>query len=1408
VRDRWSHRAIPLSLAAGCYILALLQRPGLATSDTKIDLHVDPGGFLGRVADVWSNSAGLGHVQGGQYGGYLWPMGPFFAALHSLGLSPWLIQRLWLGTLMALAAWGAVRLLDALRSPRRGVAHVVAGVLYALNPYVVVFSSRTTFTLIGYAALPWLLLVVQRGLRDPRRLGWAAAFALIVVSTGGGVNAAVTAWLLVGPLLLLLYEPLLGGVTWRAAGAFAWRAAAATALASVWWVAPVLVQTRYGLNFLSFTEQVGSIWNTTSITESLRLMGYWPSYLGVGYGDVLRPYFGSSPALLFDPPVVVATLLVPGLAMAGFVWTRRWRYGPFFLSLGLVGALIMSVGYPNGTPLRKGATFVYNHVQAVDFLRTTYKAGPLVAVAVACLAGAAAGELWRRLPRPRWRMAAALGGAALVALACLPMLEGRTVELTWKSIPAAWRQAARGLDRQLPPNSRALVLPGQPFAFYRWGGTVDPILPALTRRPVAVRNVPPYDDIHAVDMLWTTDNLVQQQRLLPGELPPLLDLMSARAVVTGSDDESGRSGALAPADAALELAAQPGMARPARSYGPWRRFGSWPSLTLPQVRRYDVAATRPIVRLEPLSHATVVDGSASGVANLGSLGGLPPGSPLLYAGDLSAGELRAQARTGGQVAITDSNRRRTFLASRPRASVGWTLPASVPFSQDAAVLNPFPDRGSAAQTVAEYAGARYVDAPYSPQIAQFPEHRPYAAFDGDPRTSWLPDPTLDEGRHWVELGLTARRDVPYVDLLPDDSNPSATVTRVSVAGREFAVHPGWNRLRVAAHGVDVVRVAITGGRTSGGGAGGAGGLSEVRVPGVRVTETLRPPLLAERALRGVALSRTSLAYVFERTTADEPFRRASLSAPAPRSGNRVEAEAALERAAQDPETGIDRVFTPPAARSWSADGWATVTPSAPDSAIDALAGIRTGGARFWSSGRFDGRPGYRASAAFDGMAARPWVAPWRAGRTAWIAWSAPRQIALRRLVLQRGPPPARAPARVSLSYPGGRVGPLTVGPGGVVALPHAVRARQFRIDVVAAAPGSAPAVGIGEIRAAGLPRAGAAPPAATLRAPCGVLAAAVDGQSVRLRPSATVGELDSGRPLRVSSCGPPVRLPARRVALHTLPGVLRPYVLRLGSAAPSPSLRAASSPGRVLSPGRQGRGTYDGVRIQPRGPARLVLGESYNRGWEATCDGRSLGRPEVVDGFANGWRVGPGCRDVSFRFAPQDAVDAGYWIGGAACALLAALLLLRRPWRRSPAQPPAELPVDDRPAPWTPRAAALAGLGAGALLGFVFAVRAGVAIAPAVALILWRGWSPRWLILTAGALLVVVVPALYLIFPGTDRGGYDTDYAAEHLGAHWVAVAALVLLLVALARILSTAIRRSGGPAAGPVDERAGPARA
>jgi hypothetical protein len=91
---------------------------------------------------------------------------------------------------------------------------------------------------------------------------------------------------------------------------------------------------------------------------------------------------------------------------------------------------------------------------------------------------------------------------------------------------------------------------------------------------------------------------------------------------------------------------------------------------------------------------------------------------------------------------------------------------------------------------------------------------------------------------------------------------------------------------------------------------------------------------------------------------------------------------------------------------------------------------------------------------------------------------------------------------------------------------------------------------------------------------------------------------------------------------------------------------------------------------------------------------------------------------------------------------------------------------------------------AGVVLGFVFSIRSGVVIAPVVAVIAWRGIGARSLTLVAGALLLIAVPAIYMFDLPPNQGGFDYTYAIDLIAAHWVAVAAIVLLTVALARSL------------------------
>ena len=1404
-------RSIPLGLALLALALGLAQRPGTVVADTKIDLYVDPARFLGRVLSVWSPTSDLGHVFGAQYSGYAFPMAPFFALGSALGLPVWLVHRLWLGVVLALAAYGIVRLLDALGpdGPRRGVLHAAAGALYIVNPYVTVDANRTSIALLSYAALPWLLLCVHRGLRAPRGWWWPAAFALVLTSTGGGVNAATTAWVLLGPALLIVYERAWGGVPGGALRPWLLRMAAVNAVAQAWWVIPVLVQAKGAPSFLPFSEQPGTIWSTTSLSESLRLMGFWTSYVGVGYGGLLRPFSTQGDAMLFLAPVVLAGLLVPALALASFGWTRRWRYAPFFLLLTLVGLAVMAAGFPDGTPLRRGVTFAYYRVESIQFLRTTYKAGALPALGIACLGGAGLAALWARIgagvrARPAaWRAAAVAGAAGLAALAAWPLVSGRAPEgqLAF-SVPPYWRAVARDLDRR-GDDTRALVEPGQRFAYYRWGGTIDAILPALTKHPVATRWIVPFADLRSADLQWTVDDLIGQERLHPGQLAPLLDLMGVGDLVVAADGDRSRSGEAPAGDVARVLASGPGGA----AYGPTVRATPdagtiAPAPRVPAVRRIPVR-TGGLVRLLPRSPLTVVDGGAGGLAGLAAYGALDADRPIAYAPDLGpAAALRAAARDGASFVIADQDRRRAFASSHPHGGRGPVLTADRGPGVDGAMLDPF-GANEAAETVAVVGGVRAVTADASPQTTQFPERRPAAALDGDPSTAWLADRALVPSRHALTVTFTGRRDVPYVDLVPY-SDSRAVVHEVEIGGRRFAVHRGWNRLPVRLRDTPSITVRLSGVRGPRRASEGAGGIRELRVPGLRVTEALRPPTVIESALRGADLSANPLTYLFERDTADVPDRRAR------HVGERGAGEL---RDAQDPERRLRRVFAPPAARGYTVDGWASVDPRTPDATLDTMMGAR-GTATAGSSARFENAPRYRGSGAFDGTPARAWIGQWIAGRPAWLSWRTRARTTVRGLVLV---PPAvrvRRPTRVRLMVDGRAGPPLAVGAGGAVALPAPVRGRAFRLDVLAARfPTGTPArvrqrraVGIGEVRDAGVaplrvPRGG------TVDLPCGAAAVALNGRRVALGGRVARDAFDAGRPLRVRACATgPVAVPAGRAKLDGLGAPLRADGVRLRSPAPAPAAAPAWS-GRVVDPGRAGDAGRDGVRVTATGPSWLVLGQSYDAGWRARCDGRDLGGPRPMQGFANAWPVAATCRDVSFAYGPQRAATIGYVVSALGCLGLLVLLLAGRR-RLAATAAPAPLPAaPDRPRRLEPRRAVLAAVVAAAVLGFCFGLRAGVVLGPLLGVVLWRGVPDRVLVRAAGALLAIGVPVAYvlaaLLGDRGNPGGYDTSYATDRIAGHWLALAALTALGVVLWRTLACV--RAGRPRP-PAD--AGPAAA
>jgi arabinofuranan 3-O-arabinosyltransferase len=1372
-------RVIPVALALGAMALAFAQRPGKTVLDTRIELSADPGLFLHRVAAVWSSTGDLGHVQSGQFVGYLFPMAPWFAFAHWIGLPTWVSQRLWLGALIALASWGVVRLMDDLYSRRRGVAHLTAGVLYAANPYVAVWTTRGSVALLAYAAVPWLLLAAHRGMLQPRSWRWPAVIGLQLAASGAGVNAGVVVWILPAPIALMLYEAAVAGRGWPALRSFGWRAAVCAVVGSAWWAVPLLIQSRYGTDFLSFTELPSSVWATPSLSESLRLLGYWPLYLGLGG----TPVVGLASPYLFSAPVIVATLLVPLLSVGGMRWTRRWAYAPFFALLAVGALFAMSAGFPAGTPLRDGLTSAYYALEPLRFLRTAYKAAPLVAIALACLAGPALQALVGKVTAAglgrRWRLAAtgalALAAAAVAVLYGLPLFEGRAIDRpqAYGQIPAAWRAAIAGAQRTTPGDRRIMLAPGALFGFYRWGNTVSSVGPALSKRPLIVRELVPYANQRAAGLQATVDDLVQQGRLVPGQFAPLLQLMAVGSVVVNADGLPLQSGSLDPARVDETLRRQPGFARPQAQYGPVARYPAAADRAnaaerLPELRTYRVPGPVPgIVRVAPVDGATVLDGGAEGIAELAAVGGLNPERALFYAGDLDRPALAQQVRGGARLVFTDSNRRRVLEADLLRANQGPTLDAHDPLPREWPTLGLFGNRGSASETIARYRGLSYARSPVDRGFPLRPEHRAFAALDGRLGTSWLGTTVTSPSRRYLELGFDGARTIPTLGLYPAGGPGVVAVSANGGAERRFLVQRGWNALPLGATGVRTLRVRLAG-------SGGPAGIAELRFPGSRVTETLRLPTTLAAQARGLDLAHSGMAVVLQRTTADFPYDRPAV--------------------ARDAEQAIDRIVTLPAARRFGVGGWASASPAASDAALDRLAGFAAGWS-FSSSGRLHGLPSRRASSAFDGRSSTPWVAPLAPHGRPWIAVHAPRPFTVRRLTLTPGPRAYAAPARVRLVASGGAGQDVGVRPGGIVYLPRAIRTSELRVFVLATRPprggGAVPsAVAVGEVAVPGLHPPPA--PRGSFASDCGALTVRAGGSVATARVTGTVAALDAGHPLRLAGCGPRARLALPAGASHVVAGpgsTVRADDLELDAAAPAP-LPPPAAPGAVVRAETEGDGTRDHVGLHLDRPAWLVYGESYSRGWQAWCmtaagEERSLGTPLPIDGFANGWRVRSDCRQARFAFAPQRLADAGYLFSAVACAaLLLALLVpaLRR--RRAggpvpnqaldadavPAAPDAD-PVHRLP----PLAALAAGAASGALTWLSFGPRAGVLVGLGAFVLLAVGVSLRRLIAVATAALVAL-PVLYVADPAPRPSGLSFTYANHYITAHSLTLVVVVCL--------------------------------
>lgn len=1425
--ERWSL----LAFALLAYVPLLLTDIGRTAADTKSYLYLDPSRMLSRAVSMWDPHLGLGTTTH-QNIGYLFPMGPFFWCTERLlHLPSWVAQRLWLGTLLLLAGLGARYLLRTLGV--RGPGLTVAMLAYAFTPYALQYSSRLSVLLSPWVALPWLIAFTARALAKP---GWRyPALLAITVQLAGGVNASSLFFSLLGPIIYTFHALLVTRDTdLRRVGAALWRTAVLLAATSVWWLSGLWVEGRYGLNVLQYTETVQDVSRTLFPFELLRGLGYW-----MFYGRDPAGAWNDAAALLArNPFVVLCTLLVPAAALlAGAV--LRWRHRFLFVALIVSGLVIGVAAAPYDDPSFAGRVFkAFAAGSSLGLaLRSTARATPLVALGVAALLGAGVSAWCARLERrsrPILARALAFAVAGLLLVNATGLWTGSylTDYLEHREVPKYWRDALAVVDAR-GEGTRFVSIPGADFAAYAWGDTIDPIEPGLVDRPFVTRELVPWGSGPGASLVAAYDSAIQNGDLEPEAIGPVAGYMNAGDIVVRYDMESGRYSTVPAPQLARRLRAatgrgidapilfgDPSSVRALRSSSEATRRTSFPVVGIA-----GVPGATPIVRAQSTAVPLLVAGDGRAIIDLAGAGLLDPARPLRYAADLVGDPAALRSLPEDAVIVlTDTNRRRG-----ERGAFGFRYGYTEATGESPLVpdihdqrLDVFPGTGDASRTVTRLDGVRSVRASsYGSSFGYTPEERPAAAFDGNVTTAWTAEtsdrrprlavtldapittdhigvaPLVAKVRYPTKVGLRFDGGPPIVRRLADPRTaplgqllrfPARRFQRLELEVLETRsrarVDPASSRAQVG-----FTEIAITdsapGARTA------------------RLTQTQRVPTDLVRALGS--------------RTATHPF------------------VVLLTRESTMDRYGMRRAFTTPTPRRFRIDGQARLSTRAGDAAVDALLGIPgadAGGVTVDSSQR-SGDLRHRASTALDGDPATWWVAVVGPKQRPQLEVTLPAPTTVDHLDLQlRTGRDLAAPTRLTVTN---GTESRTVDLGAPVPGPlrtASIRAEfapltgtNLTVRIDSARPsgrrdGMAPVV---EVRELGLPGARVAAVPAAFPDRCTTGLVAVDGRDLPVRltgsPSAAIAE----RPVAVEPCGEAADLALAGgshdvVASDPLAGIpdaraVAMTRITLASAADGaplePTALLAAVRGADAPPATtvtEHGPTHISVRVAPAAePSWLVLGQNINDGWHATVDGRDLGTPTLIDGFANGWRL-PAHADpatVELRWTPQRTVDIALWLSALAGLVCLGIIVTtrRRPIDAVPGDARDVQPAvegfglrSSRGGPGvSPRAGLICALAIGGLAVVLTRPWIGIVVLAAT-LLAARDLRLRALVRLAPAAIIVAVGIgiattilLGDVTPGIDWPG---EFALAS-GPTWIAVF-LVLAECTLSAVEDAAVGRQG----------------
>jgi arabinofuranan 3-O-arabinosyltransferase len=1349
-----------LALAA----LAFVSHPGHIISDTKLDLAVNPAGFLARALQLWDPSQ-FGQLQN-QTVGYIFPVGLGFLLAKAVAVPAWVAQRIWIALMLLAAFLGIVRLADRLGIGTEAT-RIAAGFGYALAPNALGMLGTLSSEFLPIAMLPWILIPLVRAARaGPAMRGsgrlTAAAQSAVAVALCSGINAAATFAVLIPPLIFLLTAPR-PAPRWRI---IAWWAPAVL-LATSWWLYPLLLQQKYGASILPYTESAAFTTQPASLVDTLRGTENWLGYLVVD-GKPWEPVaYQISTGVL----ATVATGLIAGAGLVGLIG-RRLPYRRFLLGTLLAGVLIIVAGYAGkfGSPFAAAVDNLLNGPLAP--FRNVRKFDPLIRLPIALGLAALLASVPVRRPRlasvriRRPRLAAGAAVAAVIGLLALPVyVSGLGMGGSFTSIPGYWLDAANWLNRHAGDQG-VLEEPGARFGQYTWGSPMDDVLQPFVTGNWASVQLSALGSVGNMRLLEAIDRQISAGAGSPGLTTALADTGIRYLVVRNDLLRSDLYGAW-PARIHQALAESPGLVKVAQ-------FGSAPAGNpragnaissfdppYPPVEIYQVQSADPVATVQPVANTVRVFGAPESVLALADDKVLT-GQPVLLNND----DPTARAE---YTVVTDSLRRVVRNFGEIRIDYSQTQTATAPLTTFDAATD-FTEPGwNRYQAVARYFGIANVAASASQSgILGTPSRfgtglMPFSAIDGNLATMWETDSPTAIGRH-ITISFLRRLNPHTIRVAFADTAavgpPVARVVITTAAGRVAdAVRDtgDFQTLRVPAGRTRWLQITFAAFRperhkpTR-----PQAGIKEIVIPGVHASRTIVAPTvqLAGRAdPSAVVLAKA------------EPQPSGCMLTSV-----RWVCSPKLIRPTEE-QYGFDESFTLSRPETTTVSGVAVLTSPR---LIQAYAFPGGHQPDVTASSAYTGDPEDQGYSAFDDNPLTAWISgATDTHPTLTIRWHGTRPVGS---VTITRPPGVRGPLPVRIAGSGGQVRTGVVGrsgaAGSAVVTFAPMRTSGLTLTFTPAhLPVQITQVTVPGVRPLTPGGAGTSGRTAAVTLPCGRGPdISVNGTLIPTRATGTVADLLDGQPLAFSACsGVPVARRLNRVVEPSSDAFsVQSVVLRAATAHPA---AAGSAPGttgtaHVLAWTSSRRV----VRVSAAAASYLTVAENFNAGWQATLHGQAL-KPVQLDGWEQAWLLPAGSAgNVTLSYLP--AGPFRWSVFGGLAALLVIMIIAWAPWRRRSPEP-----VGPEGTAAAPPGAAPAPGGQGGSAEQTWPAIWGIPAPVTVTGLALAAFAGLWI---GGYLAALLIPAGTAVFLAAAQSSARSEFA-RWLASPWLAAGLLAAASVCVA---------------------------